>query len=1022
MERVNIAQIDIDVDSLIAKSAEVREKLINIGNEMKVLKDDFSKGNISIEEYTKRLTLLTAEQKGQRDELRVYDTLVKNHITTEAKEIDTNKKKTGSIKELSASLSQNKHIYQLLSEEERNNAEVGGKLLAVIQEQDKKYKELQKSIGNNQVDVGNYRQAILDAVGDNQAFGTSMNSVVNTFNSLKVNVVALATPFTNFVQTGKIAPGVLNATATATGNVSTGMKILRGAIISTGIGALIVALGSLISYFTSTQEGVNKVNKVLTPLKVLFQTLFGVVQQVGKVLVEAFKAAWEPIKKVGEFIGTFLITPIKQVVGVVKGLGKILTGNFKGAWEEVKKPAQDLVNKGKEMGKAVGEARAKYAELGKEMKGIVGGIGNTMDEALKRGQRIEEINQKLAKSEAEHIEKTEALKELFAEQNQIARDTSKSVEEREKAAKASVETLKQINALAIERNKLEIERIELQQKSNDTSDAERAELARKKAELIANNKERINAETAQNKVINSVNRARNDEAKEQADKARARMQEELKQQREAVEEYVKTNSAVAKSLQERLAIEEKGMKDRLAVLEKEKSKGFIKQNEYEKQKREIEEAYLKIRTDLSIEAVKKEAEQYELQNKTKIDSETRLTAELIAQEQARQDAIYQKKVEALEKEKQLKQEAHNWDYNAEDAYQQQLQELREGYNEKSRELKKQADEQEKEQRALNDELDFQERIARLESEGAGEYEIRYAQLENENALAIQKADEQHEAGQLSDEQYQRTLEGIRKDYAKKKIAIDKSVEEAKLMAFQSVFSQIKGLVGEQTALGKAAAIAETTINTYVAAQKAYSSMAEIPVVGTALGAAAAALAVASGLANVKKIAETNVKYEKGGLLKGKSHNEGGIPFTVAGRGGFEAEGGEYLVNKRATAMYFPVLEAINRSAGYGNYNPVYMAAGGVIKQIPDAQIDYKEMMNAIKEGAMQGTQAGAYEGSMQGALQGTQQGAFEGARAGSLEGSMQGAFEGATMGTTSGLTDSILRISDNERARQSASI
>ena len=121
-------------------------------------------------------------------------------------------------------------------------------------------------------------------------------------------------------------------------------------------------------------------------------------------------------------------------------------------------------------------------------------------------------------------------------------------------------------------------------------------------------------------------------------------------------------------------------------------------------------------------------------------------------------------------------------------------------------------------------------------------------------------------------------------------------------------------------------------------------------------------------------------------------------------------------------MYFPVLEAINRSVGYGNYNPVYMAAGGVIKQIPDTQIDYKEMMNAIKEGAMQGTQAGSYEGSMQGALQGTQQGAFEGARAGSLEGSMQGAFEGATMGTTSGLTDSILRISDNERARLSASI
>ena len=1016
MERVNIAQIDIDVDSLIAKSAEVREKLINIGNEMKVLKDDFSKGNISIEEYTKRLTLLTAEQKGQRDELRVYDTLVKNHITTEAKEIDTNKKKTGSIKELSASLSQNKHIYQLLSEEERNNAEVGGKLLAVIQEQDKKYKELQKSIGNNQVDVGNYRQAILDAVGDNQAFGTSMNSVVNTFNSLKVNVVALATPFTNFVQTGKIAPGVLNATATATGNVSTGMKILRGAIISTGIGALIVALGSLISYFTSTQEGVNKVNKVLTPLKVLFQTLFGVVQQVGKVLVEAFKAAWEPIKKVGEFIGTFLITPIKQVVGVVKGLGKILTGNFKGAWEEVKKPAQDLVNKGKEMGKAVGEARAKYTELGKEMKGIVGGIGDTMDEALKRGQRIEEINQKLAKSEAEHIEKTEALKELFAEQNQIARDTSKSVEEREKAAKASVETLKQINALAIERNKLEIERIELQQKSNDTSDAERAELARKKAELIANNKERINAETAQNKVINSVNRARNDEAKEQADKARARMQEELKQQREAVEEYVKTNSAVAKSLQERLAIEEKGMQERLAVLEKEKSKGLIKKNEYEKQKREIEEAYLKTRTDLSIEAVKKEAEQYELQNKTKIDSETRLTAELILQEQGRQEAIYQKKVEALEKEKQLKQEAHDWDYNAEDAYQQQLQELREGYDEKAKELSKQQSDIEKEEKKAQQELDFQDKLLTLQEQGATQWEIEEEQMRQNHEQEHEALNELLASNQVSQEEYNKRLSILNRKQSQDEINLKRKTEESKLQLALGALSQAKQLFGEHTAVGKAAAVAEAMINTYLGITKALSAYPP------PYNAIMAGVTGAMGMLNVKKIMETNVKYEKGGILKGKSHNEGGIPFTVAGLGGFEAEGGEYIVNKRATAMYFPVLEAINRSVSNGNYNPVYMQAGGVIKQLPEMKIDYTEITKAVREGAMQGTQTGAYEGAMQGAFQGSQQGAFEGARAGSLEGSMQGAYEGATMGTTSGLTDSILRISDNERARQSASI
>lgn len=1005
MERINIAQVDIDVEALINKSAEVRQRIMEVSDQMKALKDALNKGGISVQEYTRQMALLQNAQRENQREQRAYDNLISSHIAVQHQTMQANNTLTGSIRELGTALAQNRRIYEDFTQAQRESAE-GKALLETIHAQDEAYRELQRSIGVTQVDVGNYRQAILDALGDNQAFGTSMNGIVNSFNNVRMNVIALSTPFVNFVQTGRLAPAALNATAAATGNVSTGMKVLRGAIIATGIGALVVVLGSLITYFTSTQEGINKVNKVLTPLKVVFQTLIGVVQNFGKYLLEAITHPKQMLIDLLDFLKGQFMNRLNGMIDIFKGIGKIITGDIKEGIKQVGEAAAQTVT-------GVENVVGKVKDAGKAMS-------DTIDEAVKRGQRIEDINQKLSSSEADFIQQTAELKQLFKEQNMIAEDTTKTFAEREEAAKKSIEIQKQINKLAEDRNGLEQELLNLKFASNDTSNADRAELARKKAELAEQASARIEAITTQNNKVNTIRKAANDQAnaqaKEAADKARAHLEEQLKWQKEAVEEYVKTNSAVAQSLQERLAIEEKGMQDRLALLDKEKTNGLIKKNEYEKQKREIEEAYLKTRVELSIEAVKKEAEQYEAQNKTKIESETHLTAELITQEQARQDAIYQKKVEALEKEKQLKQEARDWDYNAEEEYQSQLQTLQEEHDTQRRELKKQADEQDKEQRKLNADLDFQERIARLESEEAGEYEIRYAQLENENALAIQKVDEQHQAGQLSDEQYQRNLELIRKNYAKKKMAIDKSVEDAKLQAFQSVFGQIKGLVGEQTALGKAAAIAETTINTYMAAQKAYSAMAAIPVVGPALGAVAAAAAVASGLMNVAKISSTDVKYEKGGLLKGKSHSEGGIPFTVAGRGGFEAEGGEYIVNKRATAMYFPVLEAINRSAGYGNYNPVYMAAGGVIKQVPiqseikELKFDFEQMMNVIREGAMQGT------------LQGSQQGAFEGARAGSLEGSMQGAFEGATMGTTSGLTDSILRISDNERARQSASI
>lgn len=999
MERINIAQVDIDVDALIGKSAEVRQKLMEIGGELKELKGQFDKGDISVQEYTRKVSELTAIQKVNRDELRVYDTLVKNHISTESTKMKQNETMKGSIKEISAALSQNKLIYQQLSEEERENADVGGKLLAVIQEQDKKYKELQKSIGNNQVDVGNYRQAILDAIGDNQAFGTSMNSVINNFNTMKVQIIALANSFVNFVQTGRLAAPAMNAAAVATSKTSLAMKILRGAVISTGIGALVVALGSLIAYFTSTQEGIDKVNKVLTPLKVLFQTLWGVVQNVGKALVEAFTHPKQLLLDLGRFMQEQIINRATAIIDAFKGLGNILTGNFKEGFKQVGDAAlqaatgvKDVVGKVKEAGKAVSD---------------------TIGEAIKRGQRIEEIGVKLASSEADFVKQSEALKLEFAEQNQIARDTSKTISEREAAAKKSIEIQKQINKLVTERNNLEIERMELQQQSNDTSDAERADLERKKAENNKAKAEQIQSEIAQTKVLNSINKDREAKNKEALDKARKRLEEELKWQKEAVEDYVKTNSAVAKSMQERLDIEEKGMRDRLAILETEKTKGLIKQRDYEKQKKEIERDFLKIKAELTIEAVQKEAEQYEMLNADKFDTE-----------EALQEAIYQKKVEALEKEKMLKQEARDWDYNAEEEHQEKLQELKADYQGKLQELKVKQEKEDENNRNVQKEaekaqrdFDFADKLMTLQEQGAAEWEIQAEQLKQRHEKEREELDESLDNNKISHEMYYNQLNLLIRKQAKEELDLKKKTEESKLALTQSVLGQIKGMTGEHTALSKAAAIAEATINTYLGVSKAISQ-------GMPMGAVTAAITLAAGMANVQKIVSTETdKYEAGGLIVGKSHASGGVPFTVAGRGGFEAEGGEYIINKRATAMYFPVLEAINKSAGYGSYNPVYMAAGGVIKQVPtEMKIDYKEMMNAIREGAMQGTLQGSQQGTYEGAMQGAQAGAYEGARAGSLEGAMQGAYEGATLGTTTGLTESALRISDNEFAKRSASI
>lgn len=89
--------------------------------------------------------------------------------------------------------------------------------------------------------------------------------------------------------------------------------------------------------------------------------------------------------------------------------------------------------------------------------------------------------------------------------------------------------------------------------------------------------------------------------------------------------------------------------------------------------------------------------------------------------------------------------------------------------------------------------------------------------------------------------------------AKKKVELEKKVEEAKLKSAIGITSAAAKLLGEETAAGKAFAVASTTIAAYQSATEAYKSLAGIPVIGPALGAAAAAAAVASGLANVKSI-------------------------------------------------------------------------------------------------------------------------------------------------------------------------
>lgn len=88
---------------------------------------------------------------------------------------------------------------------------------------------------------------------------------------------------------------------------------------------------------------------------------------------------------------------------------------------------------------------------------------------------------------------------------------------------------------------------------------------------------------------------------------------------------------------------------------------------------------------------------------------------------------------------------------------------------------------------------------------------------------------------------------------------------------------------ELAAVGKAAAIAQATIQTYNAATGAYAAMASIPYVGPALGAAAAAAAIVAGLANIAKIESASTGFMTGGSFTVPGNTGGSDSQMVAFR-------------------------------------------------------------------------------------------------------------------------------------------
>ncbi len=186
---------------------------------------------------------------------------------------------------------------------------------------------------------------------------------------------------------------------------------------------------------------------------------------------------------------------------------------------------------------------------------------------------------------------------------------------------------------------------------------------------------------------------------------------------------------------------------------------------------------------------------------------------------------------------------------------------------------------------------------------------------------------------------------------------DKKTDDriANLGATAAALGAVGALFKKGTTEQKFFASAQAVINTFLAASQTLADPA-LPFVAKIAGSIAI---IASGLATVARI--NNVKFARGGVLDGPSHSQGGIPFTIDGRGGFEAEGGEVLLTKNVGNSPTGLRMASNLNQAFGGKR--FFQGGGAfapqnilpraVGQVPEllsGSISREEAVELITEG------------------------------------------------------------------------
>jgi hypothetical protein len=522
-----------EAEGLLKVFEDISKTISNTGNEMKKAfkgldlskSEDIAKLNTLLEQsnlLSKQKTETTKKQNQVRKEKLALDKQIKDATDENVKgqirlanarkrqkdilkdEVILADQSAGTLQKLAA---QNR---QLRREREALNLETdkGRQRLKEINKQldlnNKRIEDNSDKLKKQRLNVGNYSSSVKDAINQSGLFSRQLSMIARvqaTLNALtKKNV-----------KQQEASAAATKASSQATTGLARGLRILKIALISTGIGAIVVALGSLAAAFFSTQRGADALTSVLRPLKAVFQIFVGFLQKTAFRALDALKKAFEDPKQavidLGVAIRDGLINRFIGFVNLFKSGGSIIANSFRILGAKIKLALKDVPIIGKaidvkqttkDLRKAQEELTTGFKEFGnaaiQATTGIENGIEKINDEAkdlaesvkesIAQGQKLDNLIKKFERRQIDLVIPLAKARLEFQKLREIAQDQGKTDEERIEALRKAEKQQRFIAKSEGELLDLKIKRLELEQSFNDTSREEELELQRLKAEKL----------------------------------------------------------------------------------------------------------------------------------------------------------------------------------------------------------------------------------------------------------------------------------------------------------------------------------------------------------------------------------------------------------------------------------------------------------------------------------------------------------------------------------------------------------